>query len=132
MDQLTAENQTLVSADSAMATKKKPSVLSLAIKERTALHAAYMPFIQGGGLFIPTKKAFEVGQEVFMILSLINDPDKLKVLGHVVWKTTRDQSNKPQGIGVQFSVQNGGTEAKTKIENILGPALKSSRTTHTM
>lgn len=110
----------------------KPSVLSLAIKEKAALYAAYMPFIKGGGLFIPTNKPFKVGQEVFMLLSLINAPEKLKVAGHVVWISTRTQPNKPQGIGVQFSEKDGGLEARTKIENILGHALKSTRVTHTM
>lgn len=62
----------------------KPGVLSLAIKEKSALYAAYMPFLQGGGLFIPTSKAFKVGEEVFMLLSLIDDPVKLKVVGKVV------------------------------------------------
>jgi type IV pilus assembly protein PilZ len=113
-------------------TTSKPSVLSLAIKERASLYTAYMPFIKGGGLFIPTKKPFKVGEEVFLLLSLIKDPEKLKVMGHIVWVTNRTQPGKPQGVGVQFSGANGGIEAKTKIENILGQALKSSRPTHTM
>jgi type IV pilus assembly protein PilZ len=111
---------------------QKPSVLSLAIKEKAALYAAYMPFIKGGGLFIPTNKPFKVGEEVFMLLTLINEPVKLKVVGHVVWLSTAAQANKPQGIGVQFSEKDGGLEARNKIEGILGPALKSSRSTHTM
>jgi len=41
-------------------------------------------------------------------------------------------ANKPLGIGVQFSAENGGQEAMSKIESILGSALKSSRPTHTM
>lgn len=110
----------------------KPSVLSLTIKERAALYAAYMPFIQGGGLFIPTDKPFKIGQEVFLLLNLVKEPDRLKVAGHVVWQTTRAQANKPLGIGVQFSTENGGQEAMAKIESILGSALKSSRPTHTM
>ena len=36
----------------------KSGVLSLAIKEKAALYAAYMPFLKGGGLFIPTSKPF--------------------------------------------------------------------------
>ncbi len=110
----------------------KPSVLSLAIKEKSALYAAYMPFVKGGGLFIPTNKPFKVDQEVFLLLGLPKETDKLKVMGHIVWVTNRAQTGKPQGIGVQFSAANGGLEAKTKIENILGQALKSSRSTHTM
>ena len=110
----------------------KPGVLSLAIKEKAALYAAYMPFIKGGGLFIPTNKSFKIGDEVFMLLSLIEDPVKLKVVGHVVWITPVTQGNRPQGIGVKFSESDGGKEARNKIETILGGALKSARPTHTM
>jgi len=110
----------------------KPGVLSLAIKEKAALYAAYMPFLVGGGLFIPTTKSFKVGEEVFMLLSLIDDPVKLKVVGQVVWITPTTQGSKPQGIGVQFHEKSGGMEARLKIEGLLGNALKSSRATHTM
>jgi type IV pilus assembly protein PilZ len=110
----------------------KPGVLSLAIKEKVALYAAYMSYVKGGGLFIPTNKPFKIGEEVFMLLSLIDDPMKLKVVGHVVWVTPSAQAGRPQGVGVQFSEKDGGLEARNKIENLLGSALKSSRPTHTM
>ena len=45
-------------------------ILSLAIKDKAVLYAAYMPFIRNGGLFIPTKKEYELGDEVFMLLNL--------------------------------------------------------------
>jgi type IV pilus assembly protein PilZ len=107
-------------------------VLSLAIKEKAALYAAYMPFVKGGGLFIPTSKSFKIGDEVFMLLSLIDDPHKLKVVGKVVWITPVTQGNRPQGIGVQFSEKDGGLDARNKNEGLLGGALKSARPTHTM
>jgi len=110
----------------------KPGVLSLAIKEKAALYAAYMPFVKGGGLFIPTNKNFKIGDEVFMLLSLVDDPVKLKVVGHVIWITPVTQGSRPQGIGVQFSDKDGGSEARNKIEALLGGALKSARPTHTM
>ncbi len=110
----------------------KPGVLSLAIKEKSALYAAYMPYVKGGGLFIPTNKSFKIGEEVFMLLSLVDDPMKLKVVGKVVWITPVAQANRPQGIGVQFSEKDGGIEVKNKIEAILGGALKANRATHTM
>lgn len=114
------------------ASAPKPGVLSLAIKEKAALYAAYMPFVKGGGLFIPTNKSFKVGDEVFMLLSLLDDPVKLKVVGHVIWITPVTQGSRPQGIGVQFSDKDGGVEARNKIEALLGGALKSARPTHTM
>ena len=110
----------------------KPGVLSLAIKEKSALYAAYMPYVKGGGLFIPTNKNFRIGEEVFMLLSLVDDPLKLKVVGKVIWITPVAQANRPQGIGVQFSEKDGGIEVKNKIETILGGALKANRVTHTM
>jgi type IV pilus assembly protein PilZ len=115
-----------------LASVPKPGVLSLAIKEKAALYAAYMGYLKGGGLFIPTAKPFKIGEEVFMLLSLIDDPLKLKVVGHVVWITPSTQGNRPQGIGVQFSEKDGGQEARNKIETLLGSALKSARPTHTM
>lgn len=116
----------------ATTTVTKPGVLSLAIKEKAALYAAYMPFVKGGGLFIPTNKTFKIGDEVFMLLSLLEDPVKLKVVGHVVWISPMAQGSRPQGIGVQFSEKDGGQEARNKIEGLLGGAMKSGKPTHTM
>jgi type IV pilus assembly protein PilZ len=110
----------------------KPGILALAIKEKAALYAAYMPFIKGGGLFVPTNKTYKIGDEVFMLLSLIDDPVKLKVVGRVVWLNPVTQGNRPQGVGVQFSEKDGGNEARNKIETLLGGVLKSTRPTHTM
>ena len=110
----------------------KPGVLSLAIKEKSALYAAYMPYVKGGGLFIPTNKSFKIGEEIFMLLSLVDDPAKLKVVGKVIWITPTASANRPQGIGVQFSEKDGGIEVRNKIEALLGGNLKSNRATHTM
>ena len=110
----------------------KPGVLSLAIKEKSALYAAYMPYIKGGGLFIPTNKVYKIGEEIFMLLSLVEDPIKLKVVGKVVWITPTASANRPQGIGVQFSEKDGGLEVRNKIDGILGGTLKSNRASHTM
>lgn len=109
----------------------KPGVLSLAIKEKVALFTAYMPYIKGGGLFIPTTKPFQMGDEVFMLLSLLDDPTRLKIVGKVVWISPVAHGGRPQGVGVQFSEKDGG-EVKNKIESLLGSALKSSRSTNTM
>lgn len=119
-------------SDKQITGSSRPGVLSLAIKEKAALYAAYMPFIKGGGLFIPTNKTYRIGEEVFMLLSLLDDPNKLKVVGKVSWITPVTQGGRPQGIGVQFSAEDGGTEVRNKIEALLGGALKSARPTHTM
>ena len=111
----------------------RPGVLSLTIKERSALYAAYMPFIRGGGLFIPTARPYQMGDQVFMLLSIMEDPSKISLSGRVVWITPAGaQGNRQQGIGVQFEDNDSGHAARNKIENILGNAMKSSRQTHTL
>ena len=111
----------------------RPGVLSLSIKERSALFAAYMPFIKGGGLFIPTSKSYKMGEDVFMLLTLLDDPAKVPVSGKVVWITPAGaHGNRAQGVGVQFALNDSGRAAQNKIEGLLGGSLKSPRPTHTM
>lgn len=111
----------------------RPGVLSLSIKERSALFAAYMPFIKGGGLFIPTNKSYKMGEEVFMLLTLMDDPARLPVSGKVVWLTPSGaHGGRTQGVGVQFAFNESGKAAQNKIEGFLGGSLKSVRPTHTM
>ncbi len=110
----------------------RPSVLSLTIKDKSALYAAYIPFVTNGGLFIPTSKEYKVGEEVFMLLSLLEEKEKLPVAGQVVWITPIGaQGNRAAGVGIQFNGKDSGA-ARNKIEALLGPALKSERPTHTM
>lgn len=111
---------------------QRQGILSLTIRDKSALYAAYMPFIKNGGLFIPTEKPYKLGDEVFMLLTLMDSEGKLPIAGKVVWITPRGaQGNKATGIGVQFSELDKGA-TKSKIETQLAGALESERPTHTM
>lgn len=106
-------------------------ILSLTIKDKAVLYSAYMPFLENGGLFVPTNKGYRIGDEVFMLLTLMDEPEKIPIAGKVVWVTPRGaQGNRTAGIGVQFSEQDAA--ANTKIENHLAGSLGSERPTHTM
>jgi type IV pilus assembly protein PilZ len=110
----------------------RQGILSLTIRDKSALYAAYMPFINGGGLFIPTKKSYRLGEEVFMLLTLMEETEKIPVAGKIVWLTPQGaQGNRAAGIGVQFSEQDEGA-ARNKIEGYLAGALESERPTHTL
>ncbi|MDB2512191.1 PilZ domain-containing protein [Luminiphilus sp.] len=109
----------------------KQGILSLTIMDRTVLYAAYMPFLRNGGLFIPTNKRFALGEEVFVLLALMDEAEKIPINGTVVWVTPKGaQGNRQAGIGVQFS--EADFAAATKIEEHLGTGLVSDRPTHTM
>jgi len=119
--------------DMSIATAPGPrnGILSLTIKDKSVLYAAYMPFVKHGGMFIPTNKTYRLGDEVFMLLNLMEEPEKIPVAGKVIWITPRGaQGNRAAGIGVQFSDQDN--TARSKIETYLAGALKSDRPTHTM
>ena len=111
----------------------RPSVLSLHIKEKAALYAAWMPYLKNGGIFVPTGRPYAIGDDVYLLLSLMDDPAKFPVAGKVAWVTPQGaHNNKAQGIGVHFADDEGGRVARARIEEIIGAALKSSRTTHTL
>ncbi len=50
----------------------RPSVLSLNITSKSALYAAYMPFLERGGLFVPTTREYLPGDEIFMLVALMD------------------------------------------------------------
>ena len=110
----------------------RPSILSLPIKEKAALYAAYMPFLQNGGIFVPTTKAYELGEDIYLLMSLMDDPTKYPVAGKVAWITPSGAMSKIPGIGVHFSSDESGQRLRLRIEELLGSALASSRATHTL
>jgi len=81
-----------------------------------------MPFVKNGGLFIPTNSNYRLGDEVFMLLNLMGEDEKLPVAGRVIWVTPKgaqgNQGKRTAGIGVQFSEQDRGQTQK-KIETYL-------------
>jgi type IV pilus assembly protein PilZ len=119
--------------DTSVSQLPRPSVLSLAIKEKAALYAAYMPFLKNGGIFVPTSKPYKIGDEIYLILTLMDDPTKFPIAGKVAWITpTGANNNKAQGVGVHFPADESGQRVRLRIEEILGAALRSSRATHTL
>ncbi|WP_194721316.1 PilZ domain-containing protein [Noviherbaspirillum malthae] len=129
----TTQASTAASNTANSAAVARPSVLSLPIKEKAALYAAYMPFLNNGGIFVPTSKPYRIGDEIYLILTLMDDPTKYPIAGKVAWITPAGAANnKAQGIGVHFSADESGQRVKARIEELLGAALRSSRATHTL
>ncbi|MCL6263846.1 MULTISPECIES: PilZ domain-containing protein [Craterilacuibacter] len=111
----------------------RAGVLSLSIRERSALFAAYMPFLKNGGMFIPSAREYTLGDEVFLLLTLMDDTQKTALQGKVVWLTPAGaNNNRTQGVGVEFAAGEAADQARERIEKLLGGVLNSSRNTHTM
>ena len=108
-------------------------ILNLAVKDKAHLHGAWMPFVKGGGIFVPTAKRYALGDEVFILLSLMEEKDRLPVAGKVVWITPGGaQGNRSAGIGVQFADTSEAEQVKSKIETFLAGTLDADKPTHTM
>lgn len=109
-----------------------PPVISLSIKDLKVLYVAYMPYVDGGGLFIPTKKVFKMGEKLSLLISLMNEEKKYSVNGKVVWITPdKAHNNLASGVGVQFSGLNAISLA-AKIEQLLSAMAISTDRTNTM
>jgi type IV pilus assembly protein PilZ len=111
----------------------RPSVIQLAIKEKSALHAAYIPLFADGGIFIPTAREYRLGDDVYVLLTLPDDPQRYPVAGKVAWITpARVSGNRAPGVGVRFPSDEKSRQLKALIESVLGGAMASDRPTQTI
>jgi len=112
--------------------KKRPTVLSLKIPDKQALYMAYMPYLKRRGIFIAGDKNLKIGDEVFLILDLWCEHEKVNVAGSVAWITPNNaQNSKKQGFGIHFN-ESLSQQVSSQIERILGNSINSKHTTSTM
>jgi type IV pilus assembly protein PilZ len=119
-----------VATDPAIA---KPGVFSLVIRSKASLYAAWVPLLRGGGIFVPSHRDHRLGEEVLVLLSLLDDSVKIPIQGHIAWvNPAHAASNRPQGFAVQLQDNDTCRELKKRVETLLAGALQSSRPTHTL
>ncbi len=94
------------------------NVVAVTLKDKAALHANYMPFIRGGGLYAVADKPYKLGDQVILSLKIDSVGKRFAIPGDVVWTSPQDASGS-QGIGVRFG---GRTRDNVRVflESILG------------
>jgi type IV pilus assembly protein PilZ len=106
-------------------------VINCAFTNEASLYMAYMTFLKDGGLFIRTNPTYSLGDEVELILRLMNEHEPYLIKGKVVWITPKGaQGNKPPGIGIEFTGENS-RYVSNKIETYLAEMIKSTQITDT-
>lgn len=111
----------------------RPSVIQLVFREKSALYAAYMPMLTEGGLFVPTTRDYRLGDDIYLLLSLPDDPQRFPVAGKVAWITPANASGgRTQGVGVRFPNDEKTRQLRLKIEEILGTSISSAKPTQTL
>jgi type IV pilus assembly protein PilZ len=110
----------------------RPSVIQLVFREKGALYAAYIPLLSDGGLFVPSTRDYRLGEDIYLLLSLPDDPQRYPVAGKVAWITPANASGgRTQGVGVRFPADEKTRVLKLKIEEILGTSISSAKPTQT-
>ena len=111
----------------------RPSVIQLVFREKGALYAAYVPILANGGIFVPSTRPYKLGDDVYLLLSLPDDPQRYPVAGKVSWITPANASGgRTQGVGVRFPTDEKTRVLKLKIEEILGTSIQSAKPTQTI
>ena len=117
---------------SSTSSHQSPSLLSLILPDSAALHRAFMPFVQGGGLFVATTDVLPLGAETKLQVHLMDEPEVFTILGHVVWLTPDcAQDGRIAGVGIQFDAL-ASTTLLPKIQAYLADALASELSNDTM
>jgi type IV pilus assembly protein PilZ len=117
-------------ADGAVA---RPTVIQLAIREKAALYAAYIPLFAEGGIFVPSAREYRLGMDVYVLLSLPDDPQRHPIAGKVAWINPAGiAGSRTPGIGIRFPADDKSRQLKARIEEILGAHLASERPTQTI
>jgi type IV pilus assembly protein PilZ len=111
----------------------RPSVIQLVFREKSALYAAYVPVLSDGGLFVPTSREYRLGEDIYLLLSLPDDPQRYPVAGKVAWITPANASGgRTQGVGVRFPNDDKTRALRAKIEEVLGTSIASAKPTQTI
>jgi type IV pilus assembly protein PilZ len=111
----------------------RPSVIQLVFREKGALYAAYVPLFADGGLFVPSTREYQLGDDIYLLLSLPGDPQRYPVAGKVGWITPANTpGGRTQGVGVRFPPDEKTRVLKIKIEELLGTSISSSKPTQTL
>jgi type IV pilus assembly protein PilZ len=111
----------------------RPSVIQLTIKEKAALFAAYIPAFTRGGIFVPTTREYQLGEDVYLLISLPEDAQRYPIAGKVAWvNPAHADGDRKQGVGIHFPDEEKCLELKNKIESMLGKHLFSDRSTQTI
>ena len=120
-------------AAAAASAAARPSVIQLVFREKGALYAAYMPLFAEGGLFVPTTREYKLGEDIYLLLSLPEDPQRYPVAGKVGWLTPANASGgRTQGVGVRFPNDEKTRGLRLKIEEVLGTSISSAKPTQTI
>ncbi len=111
----------------------RPAVLQLRMDTPLDLYQAYISVFAEGGFFVQTSRDYQLGDELYGLLTLPHETKRHPLIGHVAWITPANSpTGRPQGVGIRFTADARGETLKKKIEAALGALLGSNRANYTV
>lgn len=107
------------------------NIVKLNIANRHELLKCYIKQFKLGGLFVKGKYDYQLGDKVFLLVTLMETNESLAINGVVGWVSTNLTAGYPEGVGCQFDNDKSGIAAKNKIEMLLGSALNKDYNSYT-
>lgn len=90
-----------------------PGFYSLVLEDADSLSAAWLPFLEPGGLFVATRRDHFPGEEVVLLLQLPGG-EQHSVAGSIAWISAEDLSGRHRpGAGVALDGEEGQALAET-------------------
>jgi len=111
----------------------RPSVIQFSLKDLPGLAAAFMPILTDGGLFVPTNRDYRLGESVYVLLTLPDDPQRYPVAAKVAWITPANSTaGRARGVGIRFGHDEKSVALKTKIEAALSNFVSTDNASQTV
>lgn len=107
------------------------NIIKLTIPNKQELLKAYIKQFKTGGIFVKGNFEYNVGDDVFLILQLQETNESIAVNGMISWQSPKSAVGYPSGVGVQFNSDKAGSDARNKLELMLGGALQNQRNCYT-
>lgn len=108
----------------------KSNTLNYDINDPLELNLSYMPFINDGGLFVPTTETYFLEDLVTVNLKLPGKTSPMTIEGKVVWITPRNALHHVlAGIGIQF-IGADAQSVRSQIESMLDSSMQSGGYTY--
>lgn len=102
------------------------NILKVGFSNKNDLAKAYIKQFKNGGIFILDNHTLELGDEVFLIISLPEGNEPLAISGKVFWVSPSSAVGYRAGIGIQFNADRAGQDARSRIEVMLGGLLQNN------
>ena len=115
-----------------MAMPGRGGILTCHIETIETLYASYLSFVSNGALFVPSDQPQQLGNEIFIAITLPNSSERLPMNGKIVWINAKTQGSRPAGFAVQIGSDIAGQRIKNEVERLLAGKIDSLQSTYTM